>query len=50
MLRIMVYFGKINTLAAYVALERVFKEMGHNVLISMKIEDRGELNNAMSAL
>jgi len=46
----MIYFVKINTLAAYIALESLFKEIGHDVLIKMKIEDRGDLNNAMSTM
>jgi len=46
----MIYFGEINTLAANVALEPLFEEIGHDVLINMKIEDRGDLNNAMSTL
>ena len=46
----MIYFGKIKTLAACVALEPLFKEIGHDVLIKIKIEDRGDLNNAMSTL
>ena len=46
----MIYFDKINTLAACVALEPLFKEIGHDVLIKMKIEDRGDLNNAMSTM
>ena len=46
----MIYFGKINTLAACVALEPLFNEVGHDVLIKIKIEDRGDLNNEMSAM
>ncbi len=46
----MIYFGKINTLAACVALEPLFNEIGHDVLITMKIEYRGDLNNAMSTM
>jgi len=46
----MIYFGKINTFVACVALEPLFNEVGHDVLIKIKIEDRGDLNNAMSTL
>ena len=46
----MIYFGEINTLVACVALELLIKEIEHDVLIKMKIEDRGDLNNAMSTM
>ena len=46
----MIYFGKINTFGCSVALELLLVEIGHDVLIKIKIEDRGDLNNEMSAM
>jgi len=46
----MIYFDKINSLATCNALEPLFNKIEHDVLINMKIEDRGDLNNAMSTL
>ncbi len=46
----MIYFGKINIFGCSVALELLLVEIGHDVLIKIKIDDRGDLNNAMSTL
>jgi hypothetical protein len=39
-----------SALVGCVALKPLIKEIGHDVLINLKIEDRGELNNEMSTL
>jgi len=46
----MIYFDKNYTQATCNALESLFNKIGYDVLINMKIEDRGDLNNAMSTL
>jgi len=46
----MIYFGQINTLAACGALELLSVEIGHYVLIKIKIEDRGDLKNEISTM
>ena len=46
----MIYFGKINALAGCVAIELLFKEIEHYVLIKIELKVRGDLNNAMSTM